>query len=264
MKRVRQIGLACLLILVTTTAIAGAQTLPAAAPPSPAGETPARFLKASGIDLVCYPARLLGVEGRWTFLLRGRGTLGVEGAILEVSGVRNPARRIVYPTPNAAVIDFTFAPQSASGSAQLILLDQPKGKEIARFAIAVESWPEPATARRQSGLVRLQLKPWTLLYPLHGTEIKDRALVDITGDPQFLGVLQDLGIEHVRKAVSRYAEDDSLHWNAQYQREDALGGDILRTYLLLTDPQRSEVAIKEIMLAFPQVQKAFVNADLNR
>jgi hypothetical protein len=264
MKRAKQIELACLLILVTTAAIAGAQAPPAAAPPPPAGETPARFLEAPGADLTCYPARLLGVEGRWTFLLRGRGTLAVEGAILEVGGVRNPATRIVYPTPNAALIDFTFASQSANGSAQLILLDQPKGKEITRFTIAVESWPEPAATRRQTGLVRLQLKPWTLLYPLHGSEIKERALADIAGDPQLLGVLQDLGIERVRKAVSRYAEDDSLHWNAQFQREDALGGDVLRTYLLLTDPERSEVAIKEIMLAFPQVQKAFVNADLSK
>jgi hypothetical protein len=264
MKRTKQIGLACLLILVTTAAIAGAQAPPPASAPSPARETPVRFLKASGIDLTCYPAHLLGVEGRWTFLLRGRGTLSVEGAILEVGGVQNPAARIAYPTPNAAVIDFTFTPQAEDGSAQLILLDQPKGKEIARFTIAIESWPEPAPGRRQLGLVRLQLKPWTVLYPLHGTEVKERALADLTGDPQFLGVLQDLGIDRLRKAVSRYAEDDSLHWNPQFQREDALGGDILRTYLLLTDPQRSEVAIKEIMLACPQVQKAFVNADLNK
>lgn len=264
MKRTKQIGFACLLILATTAVVAGAQAPPSAAAAPAAGETPARILKASGIDLTCYPARLLGVEGRWTFMLRGRGTLAVEGAILEVGGVRNPATRIVYPTPNAVVIDFAFAPQTESGSAQLILLDQSKGKEITRFTIAIESWPEPATARRQSGLVRLQLKPWTLLYPLHGTEVKDRALADLTGDPQFLHMLQDLGIDRVRKAVSRYAEDDSLHWNAQYQREDALGGDVLRTYLLLTDAQRSEVAIKEIMLASPQVQKAFVNADLNK
>jgi len=256
MKREKLAGLACLLILVASVARAGAQT-----PPAP---SPVRFLEAPAAGLTCYPAHLLGSEGRWTFLLRGRGSLGVEGAVLEVGGVRNPATRIIYPTPNAVLLDFTFAPQSENGSAQLILLSSPKEKEITRFSIAVESWPEPSTARRQSGLVRLQLKPWTLLYPLHGTEAKDRALVDIAGDPQFLSVLQDLGIERVKKAVSRYAEDDSLHWNAQFEREDALGGDVLRTYLLLTDPQRSEVAIKEIMLAFPQVQKAFVNADLNK
>lgn len=258
MKRMKPIELAGLLILVTTAAVAGAQA------PPPAAEAPLRCLKAPGIDLTCYPARLLGVERRWTFLLRGRGALEIEGAVLEIDGAPNPAARIAYPTPNATVVDFTFAPHPADGSAQLILLGASPEKEIARFTIAIQAWPEPAPERRQSGLVRLQLKPWTLLYPLHGTELKDRALVDITGDPQFLGVLQDLGIERLRKAVSRYAEDDSLHWNPQYQREDELGGDVLRTYLLITDPQRSEVAIKEIMLAFPQVEKAFVNADLSK
>jgi hypothetical protein len=188
----------------------------------------------------------------------------MEGAALETGKAPIVAWRLVYPTPNSAVIDFKYDPLPPGQSIQLVLYGSPKSKEIARFPISVESWPEPPVGRRQSGLVRLQLKRWTLLYPLHGMEIKDRALADLAGDPQFLGVLQDLGIDRVRKAIGRYAEDDSLHWNAQFQREDALGGDVLRTYLLIIDPERSEVAIKEIMLAFPQVEKAFVNADLSK
>jgi hypothetical protein len=261
MKHAMQTGIGCLLILATTIAIAGAQAPPPAATP-PATSAIVRFLKAPGMDLTCYPARVLGAEGRWTFLLRGRGILEVETATLELGGTRNAAVRIAYPTPNAAVIDFRYGPQPPGQTAHLVLYGSSE-KEVARFAIAVESWPEPPTARRQRGLVRLQLKRWTLLYPLHGLEMKDHSLLELAGDAQFLSVLQDLGIERVRKAIARYAEDDSLHWNETYQREDALGGDVLRTYLLLTDPERSEVAIKEIMLAFPQVEKAFVNADLN-
>jgi hypothetical protein len=256
MKRVLRVGLGVGLFLAASVGALGAQ--PPAAAPAP------RFLTAPGMDLTCYPARLLAEEGRWTFLLRGHATLGIEGAALELKGVRTPAERILYPTPNAAVIDVKYARASDLGTATLILFGQTKEKEIARFTIRVDSWPEPPTERRQIGLVRLQLKPWTLLYPLHDSEVKERTLPELAGDAQFLTVLQDLGITAVRKAIARYAEDDSLHWNPQFQREDALGGDVLRTYLLVVDRGHSEVAVKEIMLAFPQVQKAFVNQDLSK
>jgi hypothetical protein len=255
MRRSLWVGLGVVLLLAASVA---------AQPPAPPAAPAPRFLTAPGLDLTCYPGRMLAEEGRWTFLLRGRATLDVESAALELGGVRTPAERILYPTPNAAVIDVKYTPSSNRGQATLVLYGAPKAKEIARFTISVDSWPEPQVGRRQLGIVRLQLKPWTLLYPLHQGEVKERTLPELAGDPQFLSLLQDLGVTAVRKAIARYAEDDSLHWNEQFQRQDELGGDVLRTYLLLTDPSHSEVAIKEIMLAFPQVQKAFVNADLSK
>jgi hypothetical protein len=239
-----------------------AASVPAQPATPPVAPAP-KFQTAPGLDLTCYPGRMLAEEGRWTFLLRGRATLDLESAALELGGVRTPAERILYPTPNAAVVDVKYAPSANRGRATLFL-SGPSKKEIARFTIPVDSWPEPQLGRRQIGLVRVQLKPWTLLYPLHESEVKERTLPELAGDPQFLSLLQDLGVKAVRKAIARYAEDDSLHWNEQFQRQDELGGDVLRTYLLITDPGNSEVAIKEIVLGFPQVQKAFVNADLSK
>ena len=40
-----------------------------------------------------------------------------------------------------------------------------------------------------------------------------------------------------------------------------MGGKQLRQYLMFFDPERSEEALKEIFLGFPQVEDAFVNRE---
>jgi hypothetical protein len=261
MERGRGVAIGLVVLLLVGSGAAQGQA-PAAA--AGAADAPPRFLKAEGVDLTCYPARLHASEGRWSFLLRGKGTLAVESAALVIGDARIPATRIAYPTPNAAIVDVQYPQQTPGGSAELVLSGADPVREVARFRNEVAAWPELPPVRRQRALVRLQLRPWVIFYPLHGSELKDRGLAELAGDESFLAVLRDLGLERIRKAISRYAEDDSVHWNETYQREDMLGGDLLRSYLLDIDPQRSELAYKEIVLAFPQVQMAFINEDKSK
>ena len=61
--------------------------------------------------------------------------------------------------------------------------------------------------------------------------------------------------------MSRYAEDDSIQWDARYLREQVYAGKQLRQYIMYLDPDRSEAAYREIFLAFDEVEGAFLNRD---
>ena len=233
---------------------------------SPRGRTAGRYVEAVEQGLTCYPAQMSATEGRWTFLLRGAGAFAIEGGRLVVDDSEYPAARLSYPTPGSVLVDFEYPALSADETAELVV--ESEGQTSANFAIRVVRPTEVSRDRRQPNRVRVQLRSWTLIYPLHGfgrdRKIDGRRIEEVAGDEEFLGILMDLGIEKIRKVISRYAEDDSVHWDNRYQRENILGGKQLRQYLMFFDPERSEAAYKEIFLAFPQVEGAFVNEDRNR
>lgn len=222
-----------------------------------------RFLRAASVDLTCYPARMSGEEGRWTFFLRGKAVLQVSEARL-VAGERTiPAVRIDAPTPYAVLVDFEYEPLPAGTTAELVLAGE-EG-ELARFAVPVVPQGEAPPEFRQPHLIRVQLKPWTLDYPLQTPnargQVEPRHIDELGGDEQFLRLLRELGISRVRKGLPRFAEGDSIHWDERLQRDQIFSSHYLRQYLFFLDERRSEDAFKEIFLAFPQVEAAFINTD---
>ncbi|MBM3318525.1 MAG: hypothetical protein FJY75_11800 [Candidatus Eisenbacteria bacterium] len=243
---------------------AGASSAPAAPDPAAlaAGLAGAagRFVEAAEAGLTCYPARMSSAERRWTFFVRGGRAVQVTGAQLEVGGRSLPAVRVDAPTPHAVLIDFEYEPLAAGETAGLVL--EGAAGEIARFPISVVPPAEVPPEYRQRHLVRVQTKPWTLDYPLQrGSATEARRLAEIGGDEQFLALLSELGIERVRKSLPRFAEGDTVQWFAQLNREEVISARYLRQYLVYIDEGRSEDAYKEIFLAFPQVEAAFINTD---
>jgi hypothetical protein len=222
--------------------------------------------RVAGLDLVCFPKELHATEGKWTFFLRGADALDVTGGYLLAGQHRHPHTRLDFPTPRSALIDFTYPALQVGDAVELVL--ERDGRELGRLPVAVTRGDRVRPDRRQSALVRLQLKPRTLFYPLHGFHgekgVQDRRLADISGAEGFLTLLQDLGIERLRKVMSRYAEDDSVHWDARFLREVIYHGEHLRQYLVYFDPDRSEAAFKEIFLCFAEVERAFINEDKSK
>jgi hypothetical protein len=239
---------------------------PTTPPGALSAEEAARSIKSAEVDLTCFPALMSNAEGRWTFFLRGGAAFQIKGARLHVAGQEYPATRIDFPTPNSALVDLEYGPLPPASEAQLVL--EGASGELTHFTVAVVPPSVPPAALRQRHLIRVQLRPFALDYPLHSPSpegaVQFRRVSELGGDPQFLMLLQELGIERVRKALSRYAENDSIHWNATLKREDVIGGPYLRQYLLFLDEARSEDAFKEILLAFPQVEGAFVNSDRSK
>ncbi len=232
----------------------------------PVDPASARYIRPEGVDLVCYPATLQAPEGKWTFFLRGPDAITVERARLVVGDAEYPVKRLATPTPTSALLDFEYPPLKVGEAARLVLTGG--GREIAQIPVRVTSGARIPPERRQRHLVRVQLRQWTLLYPLHGfrssQNVKDRELAEIAGDEEFRRILLDLGIEKIRKVMSRYAEDDSIHWDARIEREIVYRGTQLRQYIMCLDPDRSEAAFREIFLGFDQVEGAFINEDRSR
>ena len=223
----------------------------------------ASFLRADGLDLACCPNTLFAPEGKWTFFLRGRGALSIDGAQLVVDGKRIAARRVTYPTTNSALVDFEYDPLPTEGTAELKLLGE--GAEICRFTIPlVEGHPVPPD-RRQKYLVRVQLRPGAIEYPLHGFRgrggVSERHVWELGGDEEFCALLAEMGIEKLRKVMTRYAEDDSIHWDPRHDRELLYAGTQLRQYIFYLGEERSEAAYKEIFLALDDVEGAYINED---
>ncbi len=230
------------------------------------GRADAACILIEGTDLVCYPSVLHSREGRWTFLLRGNGAFEIDHARLDVAGAEYPTTRLAYPSPSAVLIDFEYPLLQVRETAHLIL--EMSGRELARVPVPVTRGEKIPPARRQKHLVRVQMRPWTLLYPLHGFRgdhnVKDRQVVEIAGDEEFLAVLHDMDIRRIRKVIARHAEDDSIRWDPRFHRENVYHGEQLRQYIMYIDPNRSEAAFLEIFLGFEQVQGAFINEDRSK
>jgi len=225
------------------------------------------FVKSQTRDVTCYPGTIYAPEGKWTFFLRGHDVLEISGAKLMAGGATYPMKRMENPSPNSALIDFEFPELTRGEGAHLVLTR--RGTEIERFALYVSSGDRIPPGERQDARVRVQLQAGTILYPLHGfpndrREIKDRTVPELGGDPEFLAILQEMGVQRVRKVLSRYAEDDSVHWDDRFLRNNFYRGTQLRQYLAHFEPGRSEAAYKEIFLALDQVEDAFINADRSK
>jgi len=235
--------------------------------PSPArkdtGEV--RAQRAGDLELTCFPAKLYALEGRWTFLLSGRDALRVDGAQLELGGTPYPVRRLTHTTPVSVLLDFEYPRASLGGQAELVL--HGGGREIARVPITVARTASVPPERRQDDLVRVQMKPGVILYPLHGFRgdgIMQRSIEDLGGDESFRFLLQELQITGLKKILSKYAEDDSVQWDSRYLREEIHPGTQLRQYIFYVDTDRSEAAYREILLAFEAVENAFLNHDYRK
>jgi hypothetical protein len=231
------------------------------------GKENINYLVAEGPDITCYPAVIHAPEKNWTFLLRGADAIWVEKAILVEGDKRYSASNIEYPSTAAAIIDFSYEPLDVGASAELVLTGG--GKEIYRFQILVTEGHKVAEANRQPDRVRVQMAPSTILYPLHGfrgerNQVPERYVSELDGDPDFLACLTDLNLPSLRKVMSRYAEDDSMHWDDRFERYNHYRGKQLRQYIMHLDPGKSEAAYKEIFLGFPGVELAFVNEDKNK
>lgn len=255
------LGVAAMLAYATT-GIAIAQCGPGQTEAAPEPQHSHEGVSADGTDLVCYPATLSSSEGNWTFYLRGTQAFLVEHARLECAGQRFKAAKIEYPTPSSALIDVTY-PQLTPGDQATLVIDGARGL-AAKYSIGVVYPKEIPDDTRQPDRLRLQLQPWTLIYPTGAMVTRDMMegcqLKDLYGKESFLGLLHDLAITKVRKVISNYAEEDSIHWDEKYHREIVTSGDHLRQYLVFVAPGRSELAFEEIFLAFPEVEGAFVNA----
>jgi len=222
------------------------------------------FIEAKELGLTCYPARIAADEGRWTFFLRGRGIIDLASAKLKVAGAEYAAVRIDFPTPTGVLIDFVLPPLVPGSKAELILLSAQAEK--GRLPIHISGPAEVPVGHRQPNFVRLQLRDGTLLYPTHaggGYRAEDgRRLVEIGGDEEFRAVLRDMGIEWIRKIMSNLVEGDTVKWDERNHREIVYGSEQLRMYLAYLDPQRSEEAFREIFRSFPQVERVWVNDDM--
>ncbi|MBD3236954.1 MAG: hypothetical protein GF330_09640 [Candidatus Eisenbacteria bacterium] len=224
-----------------------------------------RSVASPDLALTCYPAQIASTEGQWTFLLRGGEAFAVEEARLVVPTGEIPAE-LDYPTPQAVLVELTYKRLPIGATAQLVVRLQ--DGRTTRFELPTVVGTAVPPDRRQPDRIRVQLAPWTLIYPLHGfgrgSSVDGRAVDELAGDEAFLGLLRDLGIPKVRKVLSSYAEDDSVHWDESKKREILYSGRHLRQYLVFIQEGRSELAHKEIFLAFPQVEEAFVNEDRSR
>jgi len=223
-----------------------------------------RFLVASDNDLTCAPSVIHGTEGRWTFLIQGPASISINRAVLVDKGIEYPAVRIETPTPRSAMIDFEFSILNEGDDVDLMLYDG--SNEPTQFKIRVVPGHKVKPSERQLGLVRVQLSPWTILYPLHGfrgegRRVPHREVADLEGDSEFIGSVKAMGIETLRKIMSRYAEDDSMHWDDRFERYNHYRCTQLRSYIFHVDSLRSEAAYKELFLSLPKVEKAFVNED---
>lgn len=229
------------------------------------GSHEGRFVVSTDVDLTCYPALISSSEGQWTFLLRGAEAYSVEQAQLVVQSDVLQAE-LDYPTPQSVLVELTYRrlPIGATAVLEVRLQDG----RTTRLEVPVVMGAAIPPDRRQPDRVRLQLTPWTLLYPLHGfgrgSGVDGRTVAELAGDEEFLSLLRDLGVPLVRKVLSRYAEDDSVHWDKSKKRENLYDGKHLRQYLVFTQEGRSELAHKEIFRAFPQVEDAFINEDRSR
>ncbi len=228
------------------------------------GGLPGAFVSVENMDLACHPATFFAREGNWTFLLRGDDALLVESVRFVAEDVERDADRLTYPTPTAVLVDVTYPELKLGTKASLVLLGS-EG-ELARVSVKVVPGAVLPSERRQRGLVRLQLQQGVFAYPLHGfrgrrSGVVDRWLVEVGGDEDFHRLLQDLAVEKVRKVLSRYAEDDSIYWDARHLRMEHYMGTHLRQYLVYLDEARSEAAYREILRGFPQVEAAFINED---
>ncbi|MCK4413860.1 MAG: hypothetical protein KAY32_09965 [Candidatus Eisenbacteria sp.] len=215
---------------------------------------------AEALDLTCYPARIASDEGHWSFLLRGRATLDLVDAHLHTSVGDFAAAGIRYPTPNGAVVDIEY-PELVDTMVDLVL--EGPDAELARLPIHVFGPVDIPDEDRQSGIVRLQLEEGTILYPLHvgpgSSLVEYRTLAEVTGDEGFLGALRDLGIDRLRKVMSRFAEGDTVQWDPKNYRELHYGAKHLRMYLVYLDPSQSEEAYRQVLRGFPHVEAAFLN-----
>ncbi len=223
-----------------------------------------RFLTADNVNLICSPAVIHGTEGKWTFLIKGPTSYQITEAVLSGSGSEYPSTRIETPTPGSAMIDFEFPTLDEGQHFELTIRD--KTSEMARFTILVTAGHKVKPSDRQKALLRVQLSPWTLLYPLHGfrgegRRIPHREVDELVGDDDFIAALRAMGVERLRKIMSRYAEDDSMHWDKRFERYNYYRGTQLRSYIFHVDSLRSEAAYKELFLSLPQVEKAFINED---
>ena len=210
--------------------------------------------------LACYPAQISSSEGQWTFLLRGAEAYAIEQARLILPD-DVLAGELSYPTPQAALVELSYR-RLPIGAAATLEVRMQDGRP-ARFEIPVVMGAAVPPDRRQPDRVRLQLAPWTLIYPLHGfgrgSSVEGRTVAELAGDEEFLELLRDLGVPRVRKVLSTYAEDDSVHWDESKKREILYGGKHLRQYLVFIPEGQSELAHREIFMAFPQVEEAFIN-----
>ncbi len=261
--------------MIFTLILAAAAVLPiaslvraqsgATAPPAPAdfAESAGKSLKATGVDLTICPGRINAEEGNWTFFLRGKAAIGVTGARLVAGAKEYAAGPIAYPTPNSALVDFRYDPLPIGDTVQLVFTGN--AGEIARFSIPAIPPGEAPPEYRQRHLIRVQLRPYTLVYERHsagpGDPIQYRLVRDLGGDEQFLTLLRELAIERVRKTLPRFTELDSVRWDPGMKREQVIDTKYLRQYLIYLDEARSEDAFLEIFLCFPQVQGAFINVD---
>ncbi len=238
---------------------------PSVSPPTRKDTGEVRAQKAGDLELTCFPAKLYALEGRWTFLLSGRDALRIDGARLELAGDAYAPQRMTQTTPVSVLLDFTYPKVSPGGQANLALLSG--GREIARVPIAVALTASVPPERRQDDLVRVQMKPGVVLYPLHGFSgdgIMQRSIDDLGGDEAFRFLLHELQITGLKKILSRYAEDDSVQWDSRYLREEIHPGTQLRQYIFYLDADRSEAAYREILLAFDAVEDAFLNQDYRK
>jgi len=219
------------------------------------------YVHSPSLDLVCQPARIACDEGAWTFFLRGPGILDVTGARLEAGGARVTATRLDWPTPLGLLIDFTLPALNEGGRAQLVLLGS--GKELGRLPIAIAGPASVPPGQRQPDFVRLQLRDWTLFYPLHASgQVEYRKLEEIGGDESFRAAMREMGVRGVRKILSSVVEGDTVQWDERNHRENVYGSAQLRMYLAYLDPTRSQEAYREIFRAFSQVEEAWVNEDM--
>ncbi len=224
-----------------------------------------RGQQVGDLALACYPAKMLALEGAWTFFLTGRDVLKVDGARLEAGTTRLKPQRLTYSSPTSLLIDFTYANLQPGGKAQLVLLGG--RKEIGRVPIAIGAAPTVPMERRQDDLVRVMMKKGVILYPLHGfggDGVVQRSVDDLGGDEAFKDLLRQLEVSGVKKVLSEYAEDDSVRWDDRYFRDKITPGVQLRQYLFYLDPARSEAAYREILLAFDAVEGAYLNQDYRK
>lgn len=228
-----------------------------------AGEV--RGQQVGDLALACYPAKLLALEGAWTFLLSGRDVLRIDDARLEVGGTRLKSERLTYSSPTSLLIDFVYSGLRPGGTAELVLLGG--RQEIGRVPIAIGAAAAVPAERRQENLVRVMMKRGVILYPLHGfggDGIVQRSVDDLGGDESFKTLLRQLEITGIKKILAEYAEDDSISWDERYLRDKVTPGVQLRQYLLYFDPTRSEAAYREILLAFDAVEDAYLNQDYRK
>jgi len=265
MRRIRQVSITILglawLVFVAAAPRAACEDC-ADCPPGEgaAADTLPLTATVASIDLTCYPARIATNEGHWSFLLRGRATLDLVGAYLHTSGGNFAAGEIRYPTPNSAILDFEY-PELVGSMVELVL--EGPDAELARLPIYVSGPIDIPPEDRQTGIVRLQLEEGTILYPLHvgpgGDRVEYRTLDEVSGSQEFLGALRDLGIDRLRKVMSRFAEGDTVQWDETNYRELHYGATHLRSYLVYLEPSQSEEAYRQILRGFPHVEAAFLN-----